>query len=191
MKTKNKNNLLEDFKKIYESIKDNYFLEDELFRFALLEKKHTSRVGTLLKEAFPHCYEEALEDVEKNFSQQKLDDFNLMFVLVDSKKDLSVGTTGVILEEGKIWLNWYTMDVNYRGRGLGEKLLQFAIDLVLQTEEKYFYCVTTDLESQSSAQKLYDAYNFEIYETKPSTETPCMLLYRRLNLEESCDSKGK
>jgi len=94
----------------------------------------------------------ARSDYDKNV------DFLRYWVAIE--KGRVIGTTGVYtLKKDRheaCWLSWFCVDPEYRGRGIGEKLLEFTIEKVRGMGKKFFRLYTSINDpNEAAAQKLY------------------------------------
>jgi RimJ/RimL family protein N-acetyltransferase len=95
-----------------------------------------------------------------------------------------IGTVGVYTyrkdNNEACWLSWFCVHPNFRGRGFGRELLQFAIHLARQTDKKYLRLHTSTHPSEASAQALYEKCGFRIIGKKSWKE--CDIVYLELDL---------
>jgi len=100
------------------------------------------------------------------------------FVMLDEKK--VIGLTGIYIEENdnidECWLGWFCIDEKYRGKGLGQKLLDFSISKAKELNKKILKLYTYDSKEFQAAIILYKKNNFIQYK-KHKKE-----LYFKLNL---------
>ena len=101
------------------------------------------------------------------------------WVAVDENAQRVIGLVGFYNEEcnpeeTKTWLGWFCVDPEYRGIGLGKRLLEYAIE---QTERERLYLYTTSEPSYAAARKLYEKREFVNYKTIDE------VMYYSLNLK--------
>ncbi len=103
------------------------------------------------------------------------------FIMLDTTKDKVMGLTGIYNEEedsdDMCWLGWFCIDIKYRGQGLSKKLLDFSIDMAKQLNKKYLHLYTYDSREYIPAMKLYERYDFTIYDRDEKD------IYYKLNLK--------
>lgn len=63
-------------------------------------------------------------------------------------------------EANQIWLGWYCVEPSARGRGIGEFLLHYAIDIAKQRGYKELKLYTTMADEYSVARRLYERIGF-------------------------------
>lgn len=84
-------------------------------------------------------------------------------VLIDNKK--IIGTTGLYHlktdPEDRVWLGWFCIASEYRGKGLGKMLLQWTIDLARKKGYKTLRLYASNNPRLIIAQKLYDQFGFK------------------------------
>lgn len=68
-----------------------------------------------------------------------------------------------ILSRNNFWIDYFCVDENYRGRGIGNELLN-KIEIIAK-EEKIFYLELTSSRFRVSARNLYLNFGFEIRES--------------------------
>jgi len=103
------------------------------------------------------------------------------FIMLDTTKDEIIGLTGIYSEErdsdDMCWLGWFCIDKEYRGQGLSKKLLDFSIERAKQLNKKYLHLYTYNSKKYIPAMKLYERYNFTIYDRDEKD------IYYKLNLK--------
>ena len=106
-----------------------------------------------------------------------------------------VGTTGVYFtrkdRHEAVWMNWYCVDPDKRGQGIGKALIEYAIERAREYGKKYFRLYTSDFHLEADAQIVYEKYGFKIIRTKKKKDYT--LIYRELKLqnENECDNLQK
>lgn len=87
------------------------------------------------------------------------------WVAVDTDNKNVVGTIGIYEENADqnqaLWLGWFCVDPNYRGRKIGSKLLEFAISQAKRLGTPYLRVYTADSERSLAARYLYRKYSFK------------------------------
>lgn len=86
---------------------------------------------------------------------------NLWMATIDNKV---VGTIGIIeRENNKAQLHWFLLYPEYRGHGIGKKLLVTVIDWC--KEQKFSEIFLSTANSQLAARKLYKEYGFNLLQS--------------------------
>lgn len=128
-------------------------LRDKIFKDMTQEEK-LSLNASLDKETYRSYYEESgIKSME-------------YWVLVDTK-DKVIGLTGIYVEEDEIStcsLGWFCLDKHYRGRGIGEALLEFSIAHAKLLSMQFLTLYTEDSKMYRPAIALYKKYGFLEYE---------------------------
>ncbi|MGG5460449.1 GNAT family N-acetyltransferase [Clostridium sp. B9] len=87
------------------------------------------------------------------------------YIAIDNLKSI-IGIIGLytIKNDSKdnIWLGWYCVSPDYRGKKIGKTLLEFAIEEAKRQGKKYLYLYTSTESKEAVAQKIYDINNFDI-----------------------------
>jgi len=87
------------------------------------------------------------------------------YVAVDENDHLC-GTTGFYSnkedEDVAIWLSWFCVDPEYRGRGIAKQLIEFSIEEAKRRGYKCFRLYTSDDPNEANAQFLYEKYGFKV-----------------------------
>jgi len=80
------------------------------------------------------------------------------------------GTTGIYSEKKDvheaIWLSWFCVAPEMRGKGVGKLMLEFSIDKARALGKKYLRLYTSDDPNEAAAQGLYEKYGFKIISQK-------------------------
>ncbi|HLM84012.1 MAG TPA: GNAT family N-acetyltransferase [Candidatus Bathyarchaeia archaeon] len=107
------------------------------------------------------------------------------FVAVD-ETDKVVGTTGLYaLEKDKkdtYWLGWYCVDPEFRGKGVGSKLLDYTIEMVKERGKKFLRLYTSTSPEEKAAQIIYDSRGFETTKKEKSENSKYEIIYKELAL---------
>jgi len=86
------------------------------------------------------------------------------------ENDKVCGTTGLYSEKNDfheaIWLSWFCVDPDMRGRGIGKQLIEFSIETARGYKKKYLRLYTSDDPNEAAAQFLYEKYGFNIVRTE-------------------------
>ena len=109
--------------------------------------------------------------IEESWLLEKSDKFDLLnpkesiidkggeifFALID---DNVVGTVAMIRSEDRIYeLAKMTVDINYRGNGVANKLMDQCLDYAINNNAQQIYLITND--TLVIARNLYDKYGFK------------------------------
>ncbi len=124
------------------------------------------RLEALKKEpmAFNRSYEEAVKTTSKEWKKRlskNPDPF--LFVLVENKP---IGLLQIVYEKPKklkhvAWISQFYLKRDYRGKGIGKKLLEEAINIIKNNKKTKVLRVGV-YESQQSAIRLYKKLGFKI-----------------------------
>jgi len=74
---------------------------------------------------------------------------------------LTIWKEGIKTRE--VWLGWFCVDPEFRGRKIGSILLDYAIDKAKELEFKKLLLLTTDLPQENAAQVLYESRGLKVY----------------------------
>lgn len=75
-------------------------------------------------------------------------------------------------EQEADWLGWFCVAESSRKRGIGTKLLLFAIELAKRRGKLFLRLYTTDDADELDAHRLYERYGFKVFRKKPWTAFP-------------------
>jgi len=101
-------------------------------------------------------------------------------IWVCEHNDQMIGTL-VLLDRGDAaQLRYFLFEPEYRGMGLGTKLMDFFLEFLRNCGYKSSYLWTT--EQQLTAAKLYKWYGYQLTEEKPSTAFGVSLIEQRYDL---------
>jgi GNAT superfamily N-acetyltransferase len=109
------------------------------------------------------------------------------FVAVD-KENRVLGTTGLYQtskdQAEALWLGWMSVRPAYRGKGIGQKLLDFSIDEAKKENVDYLRLFTSTSRGERAAQPLYERAGLKIVgEEKHSLPIPGLkFLFREMPL---------
>ena len=91
------------------------------------------------------------------------------WVAIDENNNV-VGTTGIYTyikdENEAIWLAWFCVDPEQRGKGIGKKLIEYSINMAREYKKKYFRLYTSSDPNEAAAQNLYEKYGFKVIKKK-------------------------
>jgi GNAT superfamily N-acetyltransferase len=110
------------------------------------------------------------------------------FVAVD-KENRVLGTTGLYQtskdQAEAVWLGWMSVRPAYRGKGIGQKLLDFSIDEAKKDNVDYLRLFTSTYRGERAAQPLYERAGLKIVgEEKHSLPIPGLkFLFREMPLK--------
>ncbi|RLA84627.1 MAG: hypothetical protein DRG78_00990 [Epsilonproteobacteria bacterium] len=140
--------------------------------------KHTLESATSLRDkTFSHLKKHEKETLKasldksnykKCFKQNELVDIEY-FVMIDNDLEVVIGLTGIYTEitdtKDMCWLGWFCIDEGYRGQGLSKKLLDFSIEKARELNKSCLHLYTYDSKDYIPAIKLYEQYDFVVYDT--------------------------
>jgi GNAT superfamily N-acetyltransferase len=132
---------------------------------------------------------------EASLDQNKLDKLNEKstgeiysleyFVAVDETGKV-LGTTGLYaLEEDKqeaYWLGWYCVDLKFRGKHIGSKLLDFTINIARERGKKILRLYTSPSDDEKKAQDVYDSRGFKTTGMEKKENSKFETIYKELKL---------
>lgn len=102
----------------------------------------------------------------KFFGVSSLSNF---WVAIDENNNV-LGTTGIYTyikdENEAIWLAWFCVDPEQRGKGIGKKLIEYSINMAREYKKKYFRLYTSNDPNETAAQNLYEKYGFKVIKKK-------------------------
>lgn len=108
------------------------------------------------------------------------------WVAVDDDKDRVVGVIGLYKElkdaKDTYWLGWFCVDPAFRGKGIGTKLLKFAINKAKKQNKKYLRLYTSTDIVEADAQRLYEKHGFKTMDKPHRFEGRFEIFYRELVL---------
>ena len=126
------------------------YLRDRIFKDLDQAEKDTL-VASLDEDNYKNCY-------------KKNDLASLKYwVIIDKELDTVIGLSGLYLENNvpdTCSLGWFCIDDKYRGRGLGNALLQFSIVQAKLLSKQFLTLYTYNSKQYHSAINLYKKYGF-------------------------------
>ncbi|MCK4588871.1 MAG: GNAT family N-acetyltransferase [Nanoarchaeota archaeon] len=152
-------------------------------------------VGVCLRESLElQSLEKSLRFVEpgsKKYRETRktLDEFTSKYWVSEDLSKIA-GLTGLAWsksDRGKVWLGWFCVDPDYRGRGIGSRLLDHTINQAGRNGFREFRVWTSTLPSEREAQKLYESRGLIVYEKErirknKTRKQSYTHIYRRLRL---------
>jgi GNAT superfamily N-acetyltransferase len=117
-----------------------------------------------------NCEKETLEaslDIDNEKYKKCLNENKISyleyFVMIEEKTNKVIGLTGIYVEdkEEECWLGWFCVDENYRGQGLGQKLLDFSINRAKELNKNVLKLYTYDSKEYQPAINLYEKNCFK------------------------------
>ena len=111
---------------------------------------------------------------------------------VDSQTKALLGTTGLYLynrdTSEAVWLAWFCVAPEARGKGIGSRLLDFSIDKAQNSGREYLRLYTSDDPREAAAQRLYESRGLKIVREKKRLFYT--KIYRELQLNQGGE-RGK
>jgi ribosomal protein S18 acetylase RimI-like enzyme len=105
---------------------------------------------------------------------------------VDSQTKALLGTTGLYLynrdASDAVWLAWFCVATEARGKGIGSRLLDFSIDRARNSGRKYLRLYTSDDPREAAAQRLYESRGLSV--VRRNKRLFYTKIYRELSLGE-------
>lgn len=106
------------------------------------------------------------------------------FIVKDKTKNKVIGTSGLyhLTKDPKdtVWLGFYCLDVQYRGKGLGKEILQWTIDKAKKEGNTMLRLYTSFNEDLRVALVIYDKLGFVT--TKIEEKDRETIIYKELKL---------
>lgn len=106
------------------------------------------------------------------------------FIVKDKTNNKIIGTTGLyhLTKDPKdtVWLGFYCLDSEYRGRGLGKEVLQWTIEKAKKEGNTTLCLYTTPNGDLAVAQVIYDKFGF--ITTKTEEKDGETIIYKELKL---------
>lgn len=163
-------------------------------RFEKLSENRLEEALLLIKEAFPNylqhvskIYRVSISDEKSKREYLKSDRQLDYWLAIDNDSDKVVACTGFYqpteYSKDEIWLGWYCVSKDFRGKGIGRQTLQWTIDEARKRGYTFFRLWTTTDPEEAIAQNLYDSLGIKIYKTELDKETGDTILYRELQLK--------
>ena len=115
-------------------------------------------------------------------------EMNARYFLMVDKENRVLGTTGLYQtakdQSEAIWLGWMGLRPQYRGMGLGQKLLDFSIQEARKTNADYLRLYTSNYSAERAAQPLYEKFGLKVVsEMKHDTVPFIKYLFREMPLK--------
>ncbi len=115
-------------------------------------------------------------------------EMNGRYWLMVDRENRVLGTTGLYQtakDQGEaVWLGWMGLRPQYRGMGLGQKLLDFSIQEARKTDASYLRLYTSDYSAERAAQQLYEKFGLKVVaEMKHDTVPFIKYLFREMPLK--------
>lgn len=133
----------------------------------------------------------------KNKDERKIPFY---WIVIDPLTNKTVGSVGlyegVAFNEKAIWVDWFAVDSNYRGSGIGKNLLRLSILEAIKLNLKDVRLYTTSRIAESAAQGLYESLQFYEYREREleyddkgsivydvDKKTPVYTIFRKFNIK--------
>jgi GNAT superfamily N-acetyltransferase len=134
--------------------------------------------------AFSHKNNIIIRSITRLFGVKEMMNF---WVAINENSEV-VGTTGLYKyladEKEAVWLAWFCVDPNERGKGIGNQLLSFTIEEARRTGVSYLRLYTSDDPNEKEAQVLYEKYGLK--EKEREAKLFYTKIIRELRLEHLC-----
>lgn len=137
-----------------------------------LEKKYLFQAGKLADAIFLYEKDTPSEAFEASLDKEKFKTFIKFyvdilsleyFVALDQKENI-LGTIGLYTqksdEKNTDWLGWFCVDEKYRGKGVGQLLLDIAIKEARNRGKRFLKLYTSTNPNEAKAQMLYEKNGF-------------------------------
>jgi len=97
-----------------------------------------------------------------------------------------IGVTGLYKylkdRDDSLWLGWTCVAPTARGKGIGSKLVDFAIAQAVSEGKKFLRLYTSNDPNESAAQHLYERRGLRVVGEKQLQGSPFKRIYRELSL---------
>lgn len=148
-----------------------------MLTYSPLSKENIEEAISLVKLVFPddfnsldgpaEAYRASLNKNEhKDFLNKYCLDLIEYFIVKDSSLEKIIGVTGwytrTVDDKDVIWLGWYCLDPQERGKGLGKEILKWTMDKVKEKGYKVMRLYTSTDPNEATAQSLYEGIGFKI-----------------------------
>ncbi len=106
------------------------------------------------------------------------------WVVIHEKSQSVVGTTGLYCHSKDTheadWVGWMCVHPDFRGHGIGSKLVNFSITKAKERGKKYLRLYTSDDPNEAAANRIYEREGFRIFKKVPKKRYT--ILYRQKEL---------
>ncbi len=107
------------------------------------------------------------------------------FVGLDEKTNKLIGTTGIYFSQkdskDSAWLSWLCVDAEFRGKGYGTELLNFAINLSKKKRKRFIKLYTSHKTNINRAMKMYKKRGFKIVKIEKNSEERVIYMNCKIN----------
>ena len=163
----------------YETLDRAISLVDKVFPY----QRHSQHENASI--AFRASLEKDNSLYKSLLEQMKITEANY-WVAVDDISGKVIGTTGLygyIKDEAEAyWLGYTCVDPDFRGQGIGAKLVDFATEKAREAGKKFLRLYTSNNPNQAVAQILYDKRGFRITGEEQSEGSNFKMIDRELKL---------
>ncbi|MBE9228382.1 GNAT family N-acetyltransferase [Phormidium sp. LEGE 05292] len=108
------------------------------------------------------------------------------WVAIDENSSKVVGITGLYGyaedESEAYWLGYTCVDPDFRGQGIGAKLVDFVIEKARSAGKKFLRLYTSNFQNQAIAQILYEKRGLQIIGEEQMPGSEFKKIYRELKL---------
>ena len=169
-----------------------------MIRIRPLTRAGLKEAVNLINEIFPEEEEEPpSEELPASLNPKRYK----AFLLKTKKSDIKywvaindsnrvVGTVGsCCCEKDKneaFWLGWFCVHPDFRGNGIGSRLLQFAINKAKERSKKFLRLDTSTDSSELTARRLYEKHGFKLVREEQLGNAGLKKLYYELKLKKRC-----
>ncbi|HET6497678.1 MAG TPA: GNAT family N-acetyltransferase [Coriobacteriia bacterium] len=107
-----------------------------------------------------------------------------LWVVLDDDGSV-VGTTGLYRKHSDaneaVWLSWFCVAPEHRGRGVGGRLLDFSIERARRTGARHLRLFTSNIPAEACAQGLYESRGLVAYKSR-GLGAGYRIIWRQLSL---------
>ena len=161
-------------------------------KFEQLSQVRLKEALSLIKLVFPDYFDRVEKVYNVSLENNKTDEYwktrRILeyWTAVDLDTNKIVALTGFYQKtkhsEDEIWLGWFTVIPEARGKGVGRQVLEWTINEARNKGYKFFRLWTTTDPDEAVAQKLYGSLGINIYKKEFDEKSGDTILYRELKL---------
>lgn len=108
------------------------------------------------------------------------------WIALDTDNDRVVGTSGLYYdmrdEDEAVWMEWFCVDPEYRGRGIGVALIDKAISEALRRGKAFLRLYTNEEATPTVAHAMYAERGFRVMHKEWDARRGCNLLFMEKRL---------
>jgi GNAT superfamily N-acetyltransferase len=116
------------------------------------------------------------EESYRDYCLHKKDTINRYYLCFDGTE--CVGITGYYIYDGRLWLAWFGVLPEYRGKSYGATILHDTCAMVTHIGAEALYLYSNDRKEERCAQSMYKNHGFVLYRKGKIGVDP-ILYYRK------------